>query len=201
MPEIKCSPFQDQMSLKEIHCDELPPSLTVTITNKVKFCGIRRCSTSTGICGSTTHGYGEFDPLGYNSHPCFICARHYEEKSEDGTVKNPQWPFRLPPEKLTPTSPSDVMRIQLRQDTHKTILRVLEEEGSFLVGDLHSRCLDKIPESSWNLIQTYGDQFFPFDEVFCDFIEWGKVMLDFSGEMPPGPLVSLATRTKMPNAK
>lgn len=58
---------------------------------ETKYCGNRNCGTSTGICGSTTHGYGELDQNGYWYHPCFVCARHYERETGE-----PQWPFAPP---------------------------------------------------------------------------------------------------------
>lgn len=62
----------------------------------VKYCGNPRCSTSTGICGGTTHGFGELDANGYWSFPCFVCARHYERATGIS-----QWPYK----KLPPASP------------------------------------------------------------------------------------------------
>lgn len=52
-----------------------------------KHCGNPECATSTGICGATTHGRGDLCHNGYWSRPCYICARHYEDKPDE------DWPY------------------------------------------------------------------------------------------------------------
>ena len=44
---------------------------------KTKPCGNPECSTSTGICGTLTHGWGELSDMGYWEFPCEVCERHY----------------------------------------------------------------------------------------------------------------------------
>ena len=39
------------------------------------YCGKEDCCTSTGICGSTTHGKGELSDCGYWEFPCEVCDK------------------------------------------------------------------------------------------------------------------------------
>ena len=57
----------------------------------MKFCGNSKCSTSTGICESITHGWGKLDDHGYWEHPCYKCARYYESRPDNSY--GPNWPF------------------------------------------------------------------------------------------------------------
>lgn len=52
-------------------------------------CGNPECSTSTGICGSITHGHGELDDYGYWEFPCFVCAN--KARVDDSEYKH--WPM------------------------------------------------------------------------------------------------------------
>ena len=54
---------------------------------KTKHCGNPQCSTSTGVCESITHGWGNLNDYGYWEYPCETCARHYEMRP------NQDWPF------------------------------------------------------------------------------------------------------------
>ncbi len=146
------------------------------IVVKVKYCGNRNCSTSTGICGAQTHGYGEWDDNGYNSHPCFICARHYEKIANGGNASNAlHWPFPV----VSPPS-IDEQRRQEYQDIEQLILLVLAEEGTLWIDELHKICTSVNPSML-------------FDEVICELVFRGKLQFIF-----PGPSVALAFRTSMP---
>lgn len=65
-------------------------------TNSLKPCGNPDCSTSTGICGSTTFGWGKLDDYGYWEIPCSTCARHYENlliKGQESADVFTSWPY------------------------------------------------------------------------------------------------------------
>ena len=42
-------------------------------------CKNKDCSSSTGICGSITFGYGDLDDNGYWEFPCETCAKAFDE--------------------------------------------------------------------------------------------------------------------------
>ncbi len=58
------------------------------MNNKLKPCGNKDCSVSTGICDSLTFGRGHLDPYGYWEFPCVICERKYYKEQKEINEKH-----------------------------------------------------------------------------------------------------------------
>jgi hypothetical protein len=62
-------------------------------------CGNDSCCSSTNIADESSYGSGYLDNYGFWEHPCFVCARHYEQ------YPNEAWPHIgqvIPPMKRVP---------------------------------------------------------------------------------------------------
>jgi len=163
-------------------------------TAKKKFCGNRNCSTSTGICGSTTHGYGLTDDNGYFENPCFLCARFYEKLEE---VKvGTHWPFPkldklAVPAIVTKTMPAIERLLPTKHqfEVEEIIKKVLMDQGTLWLDDLHQAtrvaCSHQLPN-----VEGFDGL---FDKSFCALVGYGKLQLIF-----PGPKVSVTPRNRMP---
>lgn len=158
------------MDIKIIEAEDLAQDNIEKPKTNVKHCGVKVCTTSTGICGSITHGWHEPDQNGYFTIGCFICARHYERM--DHSVGK-HWPFPKPLQQ----SPEDQYRV-LQGKTRDAIFRILMDDGNMWIDELHAAVTKEIPEA-------------PFDEMICEFVTGGKIQFVF-----PGPLVAIATRTR-----
>lgn len=140
----------------------------------MKYCGNSRCSTSTGIDGSTTHGWGEPDPNGYFDFPCFICARHYE-KSDEGKT---HWPFPLKKEPPAPkpktTNPFFAMKERISSLLKNAEVRKLDE--------LYSLAIDGVEKQ----VETC------FDRALCELIFNGKIQMIYPVDDTAHTLVAAA---------
>ena len=96
----------------------------------MKPCNNPKCCSSSGICGSTTHGWGILSHNGYWQYPCFTCARYY-----DDVFGEIQYPF---PD--TPNEPLESVKVKCKCGVE---VEYLKEDGPPLGSLLCDECWEE----------------------------------------------------------